>query len=286
MLTEFILRDDLIRVLDKVYDLERLCARITYGNLNAKDLLQLKKSFMAMPSIKETLSSINLTIDEKILIFYKTMGSICAHIKNNMTICFNLLDDDGLLKKDENLAKKFIENLNKSNCEFISFEYNCNKIIKVSFRCNKCNRIHTKFRCSLDKKIRENDYNFCPICNFTNTVISKPEKELAKYISECYKGNILRNDRTILNGYELDIVIPEKKLAFEFDGTYWHMDPRIYKETDINVKLNKTAKEIWDFDNNKIKLCEQLGYKLIRIKEYDWVNDNSNVKQIIKQLAS
>lgn len=206
-------------------------------------------------------------------------------IKTKSTNGIKISDND-LNKRHEKTKNYFIENLNKSNCEFISFEYNCNKIIKVSFRCNKCNRIHTKFRCSLDKKIRENDYNFCPICNFTNTVISKPEKELAKYISECYKGNILRNDRTILNGYELDIVIPEKKLAFEFDGTYWHMDPRIYKETDINVKLNKTAKEIWDFDNNKIKLCEQLGYKLIRIKEYDWVNDNSNVKQIIKQLAS
>ena len=42
--TEFILRDDLIKSLDNVYDLERLVGRITYGNLNAKDMLQLKNS--------------------------------------------------------------------------------------------------------------------------------------------------------------------------------------------------------------------------------------------------
>ena len=42
--TEFILRDDLIKSLEQVYDLERLVGRITYGNLNAKDLLQLKSS--------------------------------------------------------------------------------------------------------------------------------------------------------------------------------------------------------------------------------------------------
>ena len=45
----------------------------------------------------------------------------------------------------------------------------------------------------------------------------------------------------------------------------------------------KTAKEIWEYDNQKIKLCEDVGYKLIRIKEIDWVNDNINTKKFIKQ---
>lgn len=30
------------------------------------------------------------------------------------------------------------------------------------------------------------------------------------------------------------------------------------------------------YDNQKIKLCEDVGYKLIRIKEIDWINDNIN----------
>src|SRR5699024_7813282 len=50
--TEFILRDDLIKELGNVYDLERLAGRITYGNLNAKDLLQLKSSLKSLPKIK------------------------------------------------------------------------------------------------------------------------------------------------------------------------------------------------------------------------------------------
>ena len=65
--TEFILRDDLIKELSEVYDLERLCGRITYGNLNAKDLLQLKNSLKALPRIKEILSE--LKFDKKIETF-------------------------------------------------------------------------------------------------------------------------------------------------------------------------------------------------------------------------
>ena len=56
--TEFILRYDLIKELGNVYDLERLAGRITYGNLNAKDLLQLKSSLKSLPKIKEILEQI------------------------------------------------------------------------------------------------------------------------------------------------------------------------------------------------------------------------------------
>ncbi len=57
--TEFILRDDLIKALGEVYDLERIVGRITYGNLNAKDLLQLKGSLKVLPDIKKILEEIN-----------------------------------------------------------------------------------------------------------------------------------------------------------------------------------------------------------------------------------
>lgn len=62
--TEFILRDDLVHELGNVYDLERLAGRITYGNLNAKDLLQLKNSLKSLPNIKRILETIGY--DKKI----------------------------------------------------------------------------------------------------------------------------------------------------------------------------------------------------------------------------
>ena len=76
--TEFILRDDLIKELGSVYDLERLAGRITYGNLNAKDLLQLKTSLSHLPRIKEILEEIHYdkkleTLEELYLLLDKTI---------------------------------------------------------------------------------------------------------------------------------------------------------------------------------------------------------------------
>ena len=76
--TEFILRDDLMKELSNVYDLERLAGRITYGNLNAKDLLQLKSSLKSLPKIKEILKELNYdkeidTLEEVYSLLEKTI---------------------------------------------------------------------------------------------------------------------------------------------------------------------------------------------------------------------
>lgn len=59
LITEFILKDELIKNLYEVYDLERLSGRIAFGNANARDLLQLKRSLKVLPEIKEILKKIN-----------------------------------------------------------------------------------------------------------------------------------------------------------------------------------------------------------------------------------
>ncbi len=59
LITEFILKDELIKNLYEVYDLERLSGRIAFGNANARDLLQLKRSLKVLPQIKEILNKIN-----------------------------------------------------------------------------------------------------------------------------------------------------------------------------------------------------------------------------------
>lgn len=76
--TEFILRDDLTKELSNVYDLERLAGRVSYGNLNAKDLLQLKNSLKSFPRIKEILEQLKYdkkleTLDELYELLDKTI---------------------------------------------------------------------------------------------------------------------------------------------------------------------------------------------------------------------
>ena len=50
-----ILRGDLIACLKKVYDIERLAGKISYGSANGRDLISLKNSAKQLPEIKQTL---------------------------------------------------------------------------------------------------------------------------------------------------------------------------------------------------------------------------------------
>ena len=59
LLKEFILKNDLEKYLQEVYDLERLSGKIAFGNVNGKDLLQLKSSLKVLPQIFEILTKIN-----------------------------------------------------------------------------------------------------------------------------------------------------------------------------------------------------------------------------------
>ena len=65
----FMIRNDVRTMLDEVYDLERLIARISFGNANGRDMLQLKNSLKPLPNIKNLLyklnnQSINAIIDK------------------------------------------------------------------------------------------------------------------------------------------------------------------------------------------------------------------------------
>ncbi len=65
MLTEFILKEELKELLNGIYDLERLSGRISYGNANARDFIQLKNSIKLLPDIKKVLKDLEYdsTID-------------------------------------------------------------------------------------------------------------------------------------------------------------------------------------------------------------------------------
>ena len=65
--------------------------------------------------------------------------------------------------------------------------------------------------------------------------------------------NKISNDRLILNPYELDMLLPDYKLAIEYNGVYWHSDE--YKEQ--NYHLNKTLE------------CNNKGIQLFHIFDTD-----------------
>ena len=74
---KFLEREELRELLRTVYDLERLVGRIAYGNVNARDLVQLRTSLENIPAIKEVLAKIedqslqeinkNIRVPEKVI---------------------------------------------------------------------------------------------------------------------------------------------------------------------------------------------------------------------------
>ena len=129
----------------------------------------------------------------------------------------------------------------------------------VTLKCNKCGRYFTKEANSLLQG------NGCPY-HYLNA--SKSEDEIADFIKN--KGfAIIRNDRSILdNKHELDIYIPDKQFAIEFDGVFWHNEVN----KPINYHLDKTEE------------CKKKGIRLIHIFEDEWLDKSNIWKSMLNNL--
>lgn len=110
-----------------------------------------------------------------------------------------------------------------------------------------------------------NAYGLRDMCSFYDN-FSLKEKELADYIKSIYDGEVETGCRDVLNGTELDIYLPELKLALEFDGVYWHSEDR--KDRLYHI--------------NKSKACSNLGIQLIHIYEYEWDSNRGKIAGYLK----
>ena len=112
--TEFILRDDLIKSLDNIYDLERLVGRITYGNLNAKDLLQLKTSLKELPNISKILKE--LKYDKEIETFDEVYSLLEKSISEDAPFT---LHEGHLIKEGYNTELDELKKISSGSKDFI-----------------------------------------------------------------------------------------------------------------------------------------------------------------------
>ena len=104
----------------------------------------------------------------------------------------------------------------------------------------------------------------CPLCSVSKQT-SFPEQVIFYYISKLFSDATTR-DKQVLSGVELDVYIPSRSIAIEYDGLLWHE--------------NK-----YDNDVKKNELCEQAGITLIRVREQGLpiLPNCSNVKIIIRE---
>ncbi|MFW6219873.1 MAG: DUF7487 domain-containing protein [bacterium] len=151
-------------------------------------------------------------------------------------------------------------NIDSNNIEIIDGDF-----IKIKNYCDK----HSEFTISkflYKNRMFRDKINICTKCNEINSKQSKIQAELINYIEQYYHNNILKNDREILNGYEIDIFLPEINIGFEFNGNYWH--------SDINHEKN--------YHYNKKNLAKLKNIDLFFIWEHDYKKNNEIIKSIIK----
>lgn len=159
--------------------------------------------------------------------------------------------------RHSNLYNTLIDRITKKNYTILSSkeDYINNGFFKL-----KCNNCGTEW---ITKST--NDIRNCPHCAKQH-VTSEVEKELLSYIRSLYSGEIIENNKALIKPYELDIYLPKKKLAFEFDGTYWHSD----KFKDKKYHQIKSV------------MCNRKHIRLIHIFEYEWAFNQEKIKNLIK----
>jgi hypothetical protein len=116
------------------------------------------------------------------------------------------------------------------------------------FKCNKCEAEFTTYI----------DNGHPPICKKCNpSPKSQPEQDIHDWLV-MHGIDHEMNNKTILDGKELDIYIPEKNIAIEYCGLYWH--------SDFHSRIDK-----W-YHYDKWKQCRDKNIHLITIFSDQWVH--------------
>lgn len=118
---------------------------------------------------------------------------------------------------------------------------------------------HGDFQQTPDNHI--NQHSICPKCTGRQ---SKPETEIIDLITSLGL-QVVHGDRSVIKPLEIDILVPEAKLAIEFNGNYWHSDQQKSRS--------------YHFD--KTKAANEAGYRMIHVWEGDWDARKDQIKRII-----
>lgn len=160
-----------------------------------------------------------------------------------------ILEKGFLIKTQDNLDDTLKQML-YSNEKSIEFFESLDKDYSILDLANK-------FNCSIT--CITNWIKRLNLQNYLKYSCSKYEDELYD-LFKCYG---FEKHKRILNGKEIDLYSDRFKIGIEFNGNYWHSDLHKYKK----------------YHEDKSKLAENLGIRLIHIYEYEWLD--KRIKPII-----
>ena len=142
---------------------------------------------------------------------------------------------------------------------------------KIRTRCPMCSlfsehNVRDIFNLS-KKKLKR--FRLCSDCmkKFSSSTC---EQEIADYISTFYSGELIMNSRDIIPPLELDLYYPDKRIAIEFNGDYWHSE-------DFKSRY---------YHYNKFKNCFESNITLVSIFESDWYFRKEDILSYLRDLFS
>lgn len=101
--------------------------------------------------------------------------------------------------------------------------------------------------------------------------ISKHEIEILERLKPIY--DVI--PQYIVKGKSYDFYIPKYNLLIEYNGDYWHCNPKKYDKNYFNKKKRLKASDIWEYDKNKVQLSKDNGYNLEVIWESEYKEDHN-----------
>lgn len=122
-------------------------------------------------------------------------------------------------------------------------------------------------------KIEANNPNEYPR-KFIRT--SKACSEIVSFIKSFYDGEVVENNRSILEGRELDIYLPDKKFAIEYNGVYHHL----YRPYADTLPLRKDI----EYHKSKTIICRNKNIRLFQIWSSQWIEKEEIIKSMIKNM--
>ena len=142
----------------------------------------------------------------------------------------------------------------------------------IQCRCQKCGNAFVRSWLSLKNCADNNRSVFCDNCLHHTSSL---ENEMCAFIDSLNvtyerRKHLFVGDKS--SWFEVDVFIPEKNVAIEMNGSYWH----------ATLGRNQIATKAKDYHMNKFILCKEMGIRLISVFDYDWFTKQDKVKRTIR----
>lgn len=137
----------------------------------------------------------------------------------------------------------------------LDLEYKTRRIARLKFKCKNCGNLQEKSLAMLEET---------PVCFHCRPKDSKAQLEIFDFVKSHTQDAIL-SDRNIIAPKELDIWVPSRRLAIEYNGLYYHSEKFLDES----------------YHQQKLDVCKANSVTLLSIYEDEWRDKRDIVEGMI-----